>query len=117
MTRLIPLTLHSAIEIALGAAVMASPFVFGFGPAGLVTAVVIGALLVGLGLSSSGDGGRGSIPVAAHAAYDGGLAVGLLIAAAALGIAGEAAALAVLAAAGVAHIALNATTRYTAAGY
>lgn len=117
MTRLIPLSIHSAIEIVLAAAVMASPFVFGFGAAGLVTAIGVGALLMGLAISASDDGRserRGTLPVSAHAAYDRGLAFGLVLAAGLLGLAGDAAALLVLAAAGTALIALSLNTRYSA---
>ena len=92
---------------------MAAPFVFGLGPAALVTAVVIGAILMGLALGASGSG-RGSIPVSAHAAYDVGIAIGLVAAGVMLGIAGDGAALLVLAAAGVLQVALSAATRYTA---
>lgn len=112
MTR-ISLSLHSALEILLASAVMAAPFVFGFGPAGLVTSVAIGALMMGLAISASGEG-RGALPVGAHAAYDRGIAFGLVLAAALLGMAGDAAALLVLAIAGIALVALSAGTRYTA---
>lgn len=115
MSRLISLPLHSALEIALATAVMAAPFVFGFDAAALVTSVAIGAILMGLALGSSGDQGRGSIPVAAHAAYDSGMALGLMAAGLLFGITGDAAALAVLAGAGVMQLALNLSTRYTAA--
>ena len=112
MSRLISLPLHSAIEIALATAVMAAPFVFGLGPAALVTAVVIGALLMGLALGASGTG-RGSIPVSAHAAYDSGIAFGLVAAGVMLGFAGDGTALLVLVAAGVLQMALNVATRYS----
>lgn len=105
--------MHSAIEIGLATAVMTAPFVFGLGPAALVTSVAIGAILMGLALGASGTG-RGSIPVSAHAAYDGGIAIGLVAAGVMLGIAGDTSALLVLAAAGVLQVALTASTRYTA---
>lgn len=113
MLRRISLPLHSAIEIALASAVMAAPFVFGLGPAALVTSVAIGAILMGLALGASGTG-RGSIPVSAHAAYDSGIAFGLVGAGVMLGIAGDGAALLVFVAAGLAQVALSASTRYTA---
>jgi len=74
MSRLISLNVHSALEIALGTAIMAAPFVFGLGTAALVTGFVVGVAIMGLGIASTG-GGRGSIPVSAHAAYDGGIAL------------------------------------------
>ncbi|HWH43920.1 MAG TPA: hypothetical protein VNT32_04260 [Thermoleophilaceae bacterium] len=113
MTRLIPLSIHSAIEIALASALMAAPFVFGFGPAGLVTAFVIGSLMMGLAISASGEG-RGGLPVMAHAAYDRGIAFGLVLAAGLLGLAGDASALLVLTAASLALVALSVNTRYSA---
>lgn len=112
MTRRISLPLHAAFEIALAAAVMASPFVFGLGPAALVTAVAIGAVLMGLALGASGAG-QGSIPVSAHAAYDSGIALGLVGSGVVLGIAGDGVAFVVLAAAGLLQVALTASTRYS----
>lgn len=114
MSRLISLPVHSALEIALATAVMAAPFVFGLGAAALVTSVVIGSVLMGLALGGSGSG-RGAIPVAAHAAYDSGIALGLVAAALLFGVTGDLAALGVLAVAGVLQVALTATTRYTVA--
>lgn len=113
MSRRLSLPLHAAFEIALAAALMASPFVFGLSPAALVTAVAIGAVLMGLALGASGPG-QGSIPVSAHAAYDGGIALGLVGSGVLLGIAGDGAALVVLAVAGLLQVALAASTRYTA---
>lgn len=115
MSRLISLPLHSAIELGLGTAVMAAPFVLGFGPAGLVTAVLIGAVVVGLALAGSGDEGRGTIPISAHATYDIGLAIGMIGAGLALGIAGDGAALGALAVAGLIQVVLSANTRYSPA--
>jgi hypothetical protein len=69
---------------------------------------------MGLALGTSGGEGRGTIPVGAHAAYDVGIALGLLLAALLLGIAGDGAALSVLTLAAVVQIALNLNTRYTA---
>lgn len=93
---------------------MAAPFVFGLGTAALVTGFVVGAVVIGLGLGSAGGSGeRGTIPVSAHAAYDGGIAIGLIGAGVLLGIAGDTGALALLAGAGIAQAALTATTRYT----
>ena len=116
MSRLIPLPVHSALEVALGTAVMAAPFVFGLGAASLVTGFVVGAVIVGLGISSaSGSAGeRGAISVSAHAAYDGGIAIGLIGAGIMLGIAGDLGGLLLLTGAGVLQTALTATTRYSA---
>lgn len=112
MSRLISLSVHSALEVFLGTAIMAAPFVFGLGTAALITGFVVGAVIIGLGVGSTGTG-RGSISVSAHAAYDGGIALGLLGAGIVLGIAGDLGALALLAGAGLVQMALTASTRYT----
>lgn len=115
MSRLIPLSVHSALEIVLGTAIMAAPFVFGLGPAALITGFLVGAVIIGLGIGSSGtSGSRGSIPVGAHAAYDGGIAIGLVGAGLLFGVAGDTGALLLLVGAGLIQVALSATTRYTA---
>ena len=111
--RLISLPAHGALELLLGMALMASPFLLGFGPAGTLVAVVIGALVVGLALSAS-LADTGSIDIAAHYAYDLGLAIGLLGAGIALAISGDAPAAFALLTAALAQLALNASTRYTA---
>lgn len=113
MSRYVPLTVHSALEIALGTAILAAPFVFGLGTAALVTGFVVGTLVIGLGIAASGSG-RGSVSVSAHAAYDGGLAIGLIGAGILLGIAGDLGALALLSGAGAVHAVLISATRYTA---
>src|SRR2546423_13680819 len=109
--RLISLPTHAVFELALGVALMAAPFVLGFGAAGLVVSAGLGAIVVGLALSAAPDQG-GS--VAAHFAYDRAVAFGLVVGALALALAGDDGAAAVLAAAAVAQTTLNLTTRYTA---
>ena len=110
--RLISFPIHAGLELALGVAVMAAPFVFGFGPAAMISGVLVGAVMVGLALSATpGDGGR--VAIGAHFAYDRGIAFGLLGAAAVLGLAGDTVAALVLAVAATAQTALNLTTRYS----
>ena len=111
--RLISLPTHAVLELLGGLALMAAPFALGFTPAGLVAAVAIGALVVGLALSATPNEGSG-LPIAAHFAFDRGLAVGLLGGALVLGLAGDTAAAAVFAAAALGQATLNLTTRYTA---
>lgn len=113
--RLIPLPLHGALEMLVGFVIMAVPVALGLSPAAGVLGVVAGTLVVGLGLSSTGveADGRRPLAIAAHRAFDHGLALGLLGAAAVLGLAGDRAAAAVFAAAGLAQLALSLTTRYT----
>jgi hypothetical protein len=111
--RLISLPTHAVLELAAGLAVMAAPFVFGFGPAGLVIAVLLGAVIAGLALSATPTEGR-TVGVSAHFAYDRGIALGLLGAALVLGLTGDRAAAAVMAAAALVQVTLSLTTRYTA---
>ena len=111
--RLISLPTHAALELAGGFALMAAPFALGFTPAGLVAGVVVGAVVVGLALSATATDGAG-VHIAAHFAFDRGIAVGLLGGSLALGLAGDTAAAAVFAAAALAQTALNLTTRYSA---
>jgi hypothetical protein len=114
--RLISLPVHGALELVAGLATMAAPFLFGFGTAGTIVAVAIGALIVGLALATvSDETERGSVPIAAHFAFDRGLTIGLLGVAVVLGLSGDLAAAAFMALAGTALLALSATTRYSAA--
>jgi hypothetical protein len=113
MFRLISFTAHAAVELAVGLVIMAAPFVLGFGPAGTAAAVVIGVLVVGLALNAATTEGS-NIPIAAHFAFDRGLAAGLLGAALLLALAGDRAAGTFFFAAAAAQLALNLSTRYTA---
>ena len=110
--RLISLPAHGAVELLLGLALMASPFVLGFGAAGTLLAVLVGALAAGLALSAA-VADTGTVDIAAHYAYDLGLALGLVGAGVALAIAGEAAAAGTFLAVAVAMLGLNVTTRYS----
>jgi hypothetical protein len=111
--RLISLPTHALLELAGGLAVMAAPFVLGFEPAGLVAAVLVGALITGLALTAATDDG-GGLSIAAHFAFDRGIALGLLGGALVLGLAGDQTASLVFAVAALIQGALNITTRYTA---
>jgi hypothetical protein len=80
----IPFGAHAAIETVAAPAVMAAPFLFGFGQAASVIAFAFGAMLLGLAFQAVGP--RRSIPLSAHAGFDymlaafaalGGIAVGL----------------------------------------
>ena len=94
-------------------AVMAAPFVLGFGTAATVVTVALGALLLTLALQVEGP--RRAVPLTAHAGFDYLLATiaisaGLTIAAAT----GAWAESAFLVGIGVAQVALTAATRFTA---
>ena len=113
--RLIPFALHGAIEFVAGAALLVAPFLFGFTPAGLVVSVLIGALVVGLALSTvaDADARQGGMPIAAHVGFDRTLVLALLVAAALLGAASDVAAASCLAILALAELALSVTTRYS----
>lgn len=113
MFRLISLTSHAALELLAGLAIMVAPFLLGFGPAGTAIALVLGVLVVGLALNAASTEGS-TIPVAAHFAFDRGLAAGLLGAALLLTISGDRAAGVFFLAAAAVLLGLNVTTRYTA---
>ena len=110
--RLISLPTHGAFELLAGVFTMVAPFLFGFTPAGTVTAVVIGALIVGLSLAASSE--QGSLRISAHFAFDRGIVIGLLGGSVLIGLAGDAGAALFLALTGLALLALNLTTRYSA---
>ena len=96
-----------------GAAMLIVPFALGFGVAGILASVALGATLMGLGLASAGSAeGRPPLAVDAHAAYDHLLAIVLLLTGAVLGLMGDVAALAVLVPLGLAELLLKETTRY-----
>lgn len=110
--RLISLNIHGAIELLLGLTLILVPFAGGFGLAGSVTSVSVGALIVGLALSAAASD-TVALDISAHYAYDVGLIVGLIGAAVVLSFSGDlTAGLAMLAGAAVA-LALNLTTRYS----
>jgi hypothetical protein len=113
--RLIPLPVHAALRLATGLVTMAAPFVFGLTPAAAVVAVLVGAVVAGIALSATPDErGRTSLPISTLHAFDYGAALGLLGAAAVLGLAGDGAAFVVLAAIAAVQLIGNLTTRYSA---
>ena len=106
--------MHGTLELALGIAMMASPLALGFQTAGALVVLAIGALLVGLALEAASSEGSGGISLGTHAAADSGLAVAMLGAGSALGVAGDVTAFAFLAASGLIQLLLQANTRYSA---
>jgi hypothetical protein len=105
MPRRLSLTEHGAVELLAGLALIAAPFAFGFGPAGLVASMAAGAVVAGLGLS---DG----MTISAHMAADTAVAFGLLGVAVAVG-SGDSVAGGVLACAAALELALTVCTRWT----
>ena len=106
MLRRLSLPEHGAVELLVGIALIAAPFVLGFGPAGLLLSMAAGAVITGLALSDS-------LPISTHMAADTATAAVLLGAAVALATPGDSAAGGVLAAAGAGELALGMATRWT----
>lgn len=113
--RLIPLPVHSALELVVGIAAMVASYGLGFSPAGMVIGFFVGAAIVGLALSSTPDArGVPTLAVSTHHAADHGLALGLGASALLLATVGDALAGVVLGGIAAIHMILNVSTRYTA---
>jgi hypothetical protein len=107
--RLLPLPLHSALEMLLGLVLIGAPFALGLSTAALVAGVLVGALIAGFALQAV-EPTRTSI--SAHHAADHGIALGMAGAAIVFAsVDGTAAVL--FGAAALAQLALNLTTRYS----
>ena len=111
--RLVPLQIHSAVEMVAGLLLMVAPFALGLSTAAMVSGVVIGALLVGIALQAIDGEGR-TFSVSAHWAADYGLALGLIGAAVVIATVDTSAAL-LFGGFGLAQLGLNLTTRYSRA--
>jgi hypothetical protein len=109
--RLISLPLHGAIELLIGLVALVVPFALGFGPAAAIVTVAVGVCAIGLALDATEPSA-----VATHQGYDYGLACGALLAAVPLAATGAVRAALVLGALGLAQLALNGATRYSARG-
>jgi hypothetical protein len=108
----IPFAIHAAIETLAGPAIMAAPFLLGFGETAAVVAFAIGAVLLGLALQAVGP--RRSIPLSAHAGFDYMLATFAVAAGFAIGLGtGDWTAGIFLVGIGVAQVALTASTRFS----
>ena len=109
----IPLSAHGAIEMFAAPAIMAAPFLLGFGQAATVAAVLVGVALLGLALQTDGSGR--AVPLAAHAGFDYALAFTALLSGVAIGlITGEWYATVFLVGVGAAQVVLTASTRFSA---
>ena len=114
MSSRIPVSVHGALEMLAAPAVMAAPFLLGFGVAATVVAVTIGVLLLGLALQIEAP--TRSVPLAAHAGFDYTIAATAAVGGLAVGIAsGEWYATAFLAGVGAAQVLLTASTRFSTA--
>jgi hypothetical protein len=108
----ISIHLHGAIELLIGAALVVLPWVLEFEPAAIAFSAALGVLVMGLALTASEPGGRASIPLAAHAAYDWGLGVGLIAAGFTFGLLQGYQPMVFFLLAGAAELLLLARTRY-----
>jgi hypothetical protein len=113
--RPISISAHSVVEILAAPMLMAAPFFLGFGYlAGAVT-LALGAMLMGLAVSTVGA--ERTIPLSAHADFDYAIGVLTVLTGMVVGIAGgETLATAFLVGFGAAHLALTAATRFSARG-
>jgi hypothetical protein len=109
----ISIHLHSAIELMVGTVLILLPFVLGLSATAVAFSLITGALVVGLALTASEPGARGSLPLAAHAAYDWGFGVGLVGAGLAFGLIDGFSSMLFFLAAGAVELLLVASTRYT----
>jgi hypothetical protein len=108
----IPFGAHAAIQTVAAPAVMASPFLFGFGEAAGVVAFVFGVMLLGLSLQAAGA--QRTIPLSAYAGFDYTLAFFAIAGGFVVGLAtGEWNAGIFLVGIGAALVALTASTRFT----
>ena len=113
VSRLISSDTRSALIIALGAVLIGAPIVLELSLAAMVAGIAIGVCVVGLGLAGTASGGRGTIPVSTQAAYDQGLALGLLLSALAFAVAGDTGAVLLFGISGLVQLSITATTRYS----
>ena len=112
VSRAIPLSAHAAIEMVAAPAIIAAPWLLGFGSAATVVGFAIGAILLGLAVQAAGPGR--TIPLSAHAGFDYMLAAVAGISGLAIGITtGEWAQGILLVGIGVALVALTASTRFS----
>jgi hypothetical protein len=97
----------------LGVAIPASAAALSLSSAAVVAALAIAVLVVALGLAGTAPSGRGTVPLYQQAAYDQGLAFGLLGAAALFAFAGDLPAVALFAAFGAVTLLICLRTRYS----
>ena len=113
-SRLISSDTRAGILVAIGTALLLAPIAIGLSAAAIAAGVAIGVVTVGLGLAGTATSGRGTLPISAHAAYDQGLAVGLLLSGGVFLLAGEPAAAVLFAGVGLVQMVIGGITRYTA---
>ncbi len=109
---------HGAIEFAAGLVMMFAPAVLSFAPLAFIASATLGAILAGAALTLTSDSRSATdrVPdVAAHSNFDTAFVVAVAMAAVGLAVAGQRAAVVLLAAVVVVHVSLSFTTRYATA--
>jgi hypothetical protein len=109
----IPLSAHSALEVAAAPVIMVAPILLGFGAAATAIAIALGVILLGHALLI--DGSRRPVPLSTHAGLD--YVLGALAASAGLAVGattGEWSAGVFLVGVGAAQVTLTAFTRFSA---
>jgi hypothetical protein len=109
--RAIPLNVHAALEIVAAPVLMVAPLLSGASPVVGVVSFVIGALLLGLAVSTLGE--RAVVPLSVHPAFDNVLAAATVLAGALAVATGDGVVAAFLVGFGTAHLALTASTRFS----
>jgi hypothetical protein len=102
---------HGAVELIAGMAAMVAPAVLGFGAGGIVVSALLGAVLMGMGMTLTGRLGSA---VSWHGSFDSVFVVLTAIAALGLALAGDRAAAAFLVVLVAIQALLSFTTRYVA---
>jgi hypothetical protein len=111
VTRIIPLSIHGALEAFAAPAIMFAPLLLGLGTTASVIAFVIGAILLGHALSLFAE--RRAIPLSAHAGFDYVLAIAAILSGVGVAIADNGLAAIFLVGVGAAQLALTASTRFS----
>ena len=109
--RLLPIQVHSALEMLVGLTLMVVPFALGLSAAAIVTGILVGGLIAGTAMQALDTDGR-PLPISAHHAADHGFAIGLAGSAIVLSTVDGTAAL-LFGAAAIAQLTLNLLTRYS----
>ena len=111
--RTIPLEAHNALILATAPLMMVVPYVLTFSPGVGLVSFFLGAILMGGALASS----TRSIPVSTHEGFNWVLGLSILLIGIVAGIYGNALVATIfLVGFGSAHLALTASTRYSARG-
>ncbi len=110
--RTVSLAAHGVVETFAAMAIMVAPFLLGFSTGAAVVAVALGALLLGLALSTHAD--RPTIPLGSHAAFDYALGFVALVAGVVAALSGGSLAeILFFVGVGTVHLVLTANTRFS----